>query len=35
MGRLRGAKKELPKELDIELFYLELPTILASCGAKR
>ena len=27
--------KKLPKELTTELIYLELPTILASCGVKR
>ena len=32
---LWGAIKKLPKELTTELLYLELPTISASCGAKR
>ena len=32
---LWGAIKKLPKELTTELLYLELPTILASCGVKR
>ena len=32
---LWGAIKKLPKELTIELHYLELPTISASCGVKR
>ena len=32
---LWGAIKKLPKDLTTELFYLELPTISASCGGKR
>ena len=34
-GTLWGAMKNLPKELNTELFYLEVLTISASCGVKR